>query len=91
MDFKISMGSKDSTIVEFKLASNSKLRKNLENQVEIYKKANETDKSIKVILCFSEEEYNKVVGIINDLHLGGCKDIILIDAIDQKASASNVG
>ena len=26
-DFKISMGSGDSTIVEFKLASNSKLRK----------------------------------------------------------------
>lgn len=36
-DFKISIGSKDSTIVEFKLASNSKIRKNLENQVEIYK------------------------------------------------------
>ena len=90
-DFKISMGSGDSTIVEFKLASNSKLRKNLENQVEIYKKANDTDKAIKVILYFSEEEYNKVVGIINDLHLGGCKDIVLIDAIDKKASASNVG
>lgn len=90
-DFKISMGSKDSTIVEFKLASNSKLRKNLENQVEIYKKANSTDKAIKVILYFSEEEYNKVVRIINDLHLGGCKDIVLIDAIDKKASASNVG
>ncbi len=90
-DFKISMGSKDSTIVEFKLASNSKLRKNLENQVEIYKKANSTDKAIKVILYFSEEEYNKIVGIINDLHLGGCNDIVLIDAIDKKTSASNIG
>ena len=40
VDFKVSKGSKDTTLVEFKLASNTKLKKNLENQVEIYKKAN---------------------------------------------------
>ena len=38
VDFKVSKGSKDTTLVEFKLASNTKLKKNLENQVEIYKK-----------------------------------------------------
>ena len=36
VDFKISKGSKDATLVEFKLASNSKLLKNLHNQVELY-------------------------------------------------------
>lgn len=90
-DFKISRGSRDSALVEFKLASNSKLKKNLENQVEIYKKANSTDRAIKVILYFTDEEYQKVIAILNDLHLNRCKDIVLIDATDNKASASNVG
>lgn len=38
VDFKISKGSKDTTLVEFKLASNSKLKNNLAKQVDIYKK-----------------------------------------------------
>jgi len=50
VDYKISDGAKDSSLVEFKLASNTKLRDNLENQVEVYKKANLTQKSVKVII-----------------------------------------
>lgn len=91
VDFKVSKGSKDSTLVEFKLASNTKLRKNLENQVEIYKRANCTNRAIKVILYFTEEEYAKVTGILNDLKLHECDDIVLINAIDNKPSASTVG
>ena len=91
VDFKVSKGSKDSTLVEFKLASNSKLKKNVENQVEIYKRAKCTGRAIKVILIFTEEEYNKVVNVLNELHLNGCKDIVLINAINDKVSASNVG
>ena len=91
VDFKVSKGSKDSTLVEFKLASNTKLKKNLENQVEIYKQANCTNRAIKVILFFTEEEYIKVVTVLNELELNGCKDIVLINAIDDKISASNVG
>lgn len=49
VDYKISRGSKDSTLVEFKLASNSKLKQNLAKQVEVYKEANQTNKSIKVV------------------------------------------
>ncbi|HBZ3660008.1 TPA: hypothetical protein MHK27_25010, partial [Klebsiella pneumoniae] len=49
VDYKISRGSKDKTLVEFKLASNSKLKQNLANQVKVYESANETKKSIKVI------------------------------------------
>ena len=91
VDFKISKGSRDSTLVEFKLASNTKLKKNLENQVEIYKKANCTNRAIKVILYFSVEEYNKIVRVLTDLQLNNCEDIVLINAIDNRPSASNVG
>lgn len=90
VDFKVSRGSSDSTLVEFKLASNSKLKKNLANQVEIYKKANCTNHAIKVILYFTDEEYAKVTGVLNDLNLQECDDIILINAIGNKTSASNV-
>lgn len=91
VDFKVSRGAKDSALVEFKLASNTKLKKNLKNQVEIYKKANCTDRAIKVILYFTEEEYAKVTSILNELKLHGCDDIVLINAISDKPSASNVG
>lgn len=91
VDFKISNGSKDCTLVEFKLASNSKLRKNLENQVEIYKRASDAKRAIKVILFFTDQEYEKLLRILNDLNLHDSQDIVLIDARDNKLSASNVG
>ena len=91
VDYKVSFGSKNSALVEFKLASNSKLKQNLAKQVEIYKQANNTDKAIKVIMYFSEEELNKVNGILNELNLQNCEEIVLIDARnDNKPSASNV-
>lgn len=91
VDFKVSKGARDATLVEFKLASNAKLKKNLSNQVEIYKAANRTDRAIKVILYFTEGEYAKVNGVLNDLGLHRCPDIVLIDATDNKPSASNAG
>lgn len=90
VDFKISKGSRDATLVEFKLASNSKLKQNLANQVDIYKEASQTDRAIKVILFFTEQERKKVIDVLNELGLLGCKDIILIDATVDKPSASNV-
>lgn len=91
VDFKISRGSRDSTLVEFKLASNSKLKQNLKHQVDVYKNANQTDKAIKVILYFSMTEYQRVKSILNELHLKEGKDIVLIDASKEtKTSASNV-
>jgi len=89
VDFVISRGAKDKTLVEFKLASNTKLAQNLEKQVDIYKKAHETDKSIKVIIFFSAEEEEKVKKILKDLGLSKEKYIVLIDARnDNKISAS---
>lgn len=51
---KISKGDLDKTLVEFKLASNSKLKQNIANQVQVYEAANNTNQSMKVILYFNE-------------------------------------
>jgi hypothetical protein len=91
VDFVISKGASDKTLVEFKLASNTKLSQNLANQVEIYKKAHDTDKSIKVILFFTEQEEKKVKKILEDLSISNEKYVVLIDARkDNKISASTV-
>ncbi len=91
VDFKISHGKENAVLVEFKLASNSKLRHNMAKQTEVYKKASDTKRAIIVVLLFSEEEEKKTINIINELSLGGREDIVLIDARnDNKVSASNV-
>ncbi len=90
VDYKVSRGTGDKTLIEFKLANNSKLKRNLQNQVEVYEKANDTKKSIKVILYFSEQELNKVNKILRELKLIEAQNIILVDARnDNKPSASN--
>jgi hypothetical protein len=90
VDFKVSKGSADKTLVEFKLASNGKLKQNLQHQVGVYEAANDTAKSIKPILYFSEAELEKVQKILSDLKLVGRRDVVLIDARgDNKPSASN--
>jgi len=89
VDFKISRSAHDKTLVEFKLASSTKLAKNLKNQVEIYKKAHDTEKTIKVILFFSSQEEARAKKIITDLGLSKEKYIVMIDArSDNKISAS---
>ena len=60
VDFKVSIGSADKSLIEFKLASNSKLKQNLEKQVEIYEKANQTATSVKVIICYTEAHQTRV-------------------------------
>lgn len=88
-DFVASNGSMDKTVIEFKLARNNKLKQNLLKQVEIHKKANNTEKSIWVIIYYTEAELNRVNSILKELNLLGDKDIILIDARrDNKPSAS---
>ena len=80
----------DKVLVEFKLASNSKLKDNLAKQVDIYKKASKTDKAITAILYFTEKERTKLFDILNELKLYGNEDIVTIDARnDNKPSASN--
>lgn len=90
VDYTVSKGSKDKTLVEFKLASNSKLKMNLENQVGVYEAANNTSSSIKVIMYFEDKELIKVNSILKELKLENNPSIVLIDASDNKPSASNV-
>ena len=91
VDYKVSYGAKNSVLVEFKLASNSKLKQNLAKQVEVYKAASDSSRAIKVIMFFSEAEEKRVIDILNELTLTGSEDIVLIDArSDNKPSASNV-
>jgi hypothetical protein len=88
-DFKISRGSGDKTIVEFKLAKNPQLRRNLERQAEIYKKASDAKGSLKCILYFSREEHARVLRVLKELGLFGHPDVFLIDARkDNKPSGS---
>lgn len=88
-DFKISRGSMDKTIVEVKLAKNSHLRRNLERQAEIYQKASDAARAIKIVIFFTAEEEERVATILYELGLTDNKDIVLIDArADNKPSGS---
>jgi len=89
VDFKVSRGSRDKTLIEFKLAKNSQLKRNLQKQVKIYEDANNTKKSIKVILYFNVDQLNRLLNIMDELGIRKHKDIVLIDARnDNKPSAS---
>ena len=89
VDYTVSRGKRGKTLVEFKLASNTSLRKNLKAQAEIYQKAGDAEHAIKVILYFTAEERAKVDEILEDLRLTGNPNVVLIDArADNKPSAS---
>src|SRR5882762_474930 len=91
VDFAVSKGSANKALVEFKLASNSQLAANLEHQTAIYQRAHRTNKSVKVIVYYSEAELAKVKAILRQLGLESDQSIVLIDARkDNKASASKV-
>jgi hypothetical protein len=91
VDYKISEGNADKTLVEFKLARNTKLKTNLQNQVQIYEKANDTASSITVILYFTDGEWTRVKKILQDLKIDKTKNIVLIDGRStNKSSASTV-
>lgn len=89
VDYKISRGSLDSSLVEFKLAKNKKIKKNLQNQLKVYEKSNKTDKSVYVIIYFSEKELLKIRKVLKELSIIEGDKVILIDARkDNKPSAS---
>jgi hypothetical protein len=89
VDFKASFGAGDKSLIEFKLASNTSLRRNLEKQVAIYEAANQTRTSVKVIVIYTESETEKVARILRELGLEDEESIVLIDARnDNKPSAS---
>lgn len=89
-DFIVSMGQKDQSIVEFKLASNSTLA-HVFTQVKIYEAANCADGSLIAIFYFSESEYlysEQIVKAAGYESMIG-ESIYLIDCRnDNKPSAS---
>jgi hypothetical protein len=89
VDFKVSYGSGDKSLIEFKLASSSSLKRNLEKQVAIYEAANNTRTSVKVIICYTRADQSKVQRVIRGLKLEDEASIVVIDARgDNKPSAS---
>lgn len=88
VDFKASR-SRDKTLVEMKLAKNTKLEQNLAKQAEIYQAASDAKQAIKAILYFTETEFERVKSILKKLGLEGNRDVVLIDARrDNKPSGS---
>lgn len=91
-DFEASRGRLDKSIIEFKLAKNSSLAKNLKHQVEAYQKASDARHALKVIVFFTAEEGERTRALLRDLRLDANPDIVLIDARDDnKLSASRIG
>jgi hypothetical protein len=89
VDFKISRGSRDKTLVEFKLAKNSQLERNLKSQTKVYERASDAQRSIKVIVCFTAAEEKRVGEILKRLKLLNNENVVLVDARkDNKPSAS---
>ena len=89
VDFKISHGAKDKTLVEFKLAKSTTLKANLKRQVEIYQKASDAPKGIKAVIYFSQAELDRVEGILAELGMTNHPNVVLIDArADNKPSGS---
>lgn len=89
-DFIVSKGQKNQNIIEFKLASNSRLA-HVFTQVKIYEAANCTEGSLVVIFFFSEDEYLYSKKVIEDAGYENMIDesIFLIDCRkDNKVSAS---
>jgi len=86
-DYKVSFGSGDSTIVEFKLARSSSLKRNLMNQTDIYKAASKSAKDISVVLCYTNQDKRKVAKILKELRKEDHENIVVIDAT-PKISAS---
>ena len=83
MDYKISRGATDKTLIEMKLAKNTALERNLQKQVPIYQAASDAKHAIKAIIFFSASEQARVEGILDKLGMSGHKDIVLIDARDD--------
>lgn len=89
VDYKISRGADDKTLVEMKLARNTALERNLEKQLPIYQAASDAKHGIKAIVFFTKEEERRATAILDKLGILGHKDVVLIDArTDNKPSGS---
>ncbi|WP_235812703.1 hypothetical protein [Pseudoclavibacter helvolus] len=90
VDFKLSAGL-DKSLIEFKLAKSSSLKRNMANQVDVYKAANDTDSAVFVVIAYSAKEIARTEEAISDLGLNtpGTMEVVIIDA-SPKDSASKI-
>lgn len=90
VDYKISMGL-DKTLIEFKLAKSSSLKRNMENQVDVYKKANDTNSAVFVVVAYTAKEVKRTEDVAQELGLNRPEtmEVVIIDA-SPKISASKV-
>jgi hypothetical protein len=89
VDFAVSKGRFDKSLIEVKLASNSHLKRNLQRQVAIYEAAHQVKRSVKMVVCYTAQESQHVQTILDELRLTGEESIVVIDARhDNKPSAS---
>jgi len=89
VDFKVSYGAGDKSLIEFKLATNSGLKRNLQNQVAIYQAANRTRTSVKAIVCYTAADQARAAKTLKDLKIANDPSVVVIDArSDNKPSAS---
>ena len=89
IDFIISFGNQDKIGLELKLASNTKLKRNLLNQDKVYKEDSNLKHVIKTIFYFSNKDLERVNKILKELNKQvDNKEIFLIDC-RKKESASN--
>ncbi|MCR8924464.1 tetratricopeptide repeat protein [Dasania sp. GY-MA-18] len=89
VDFQITRGYEDTTVVEFKLAKNSSLMNSVPSQVKAYARANETIFYYTVILFFNDKEKERSLKLLDSLEKEERNRVILIDAT-VKLSASKL-
>lgn len=91
VDFKLSQGFNSRLVIEIKLSTNSSLVHGYEKQLEIYKKADDTNLGIFLIIDVGGigKKYNLVQKLRNEFikEHGRASDIRYVDG-EQKASAS---
>ncbi|WP_440100409.1 hypothetical protein [Streptosporangium sp. H16] len=89
VDFSVSMGSKDKSLVEFKLASSKRLESGLRNQLKIYEDVNRTSSSFYVIVYSDAKDEQRIGRLMNSLTDEERSTIVLVDAReDNKGPAS---
>ena len=79
IDYIASRGSEDKCVIEFKLAGSKTLKKNLQKQLDAYKDLYQAQHGIWIIVVFSNDEYQKVQALLEELNLNA-EDIIVVDA-----------
>lgn len=91
VDFKLSQGFNSKLVVEVKLSTNGSLVHGYEKQLEIYKKADDTDLGVFLVIDIGGigKKYGEVQKLRNDfiIEYGKASEIWYVDG-NQKASAS---